>query len=162
MCILTAVSATACMFSTLDDAWRWPMLPERRITVGGVTVTCTEALRATDVLLSNGACAIRAVLQAAGSPLAACDYHAVYKPGMERARRALEATGRPGGAGRHLAKHAFAAAVRAQVQEAACQAMADAIGEFSSDERYASAIARDAQAMPHRVTARRPVLAAAA
>jgi hypothetical protein len=155
VCNLTAVSATACVFGSPEDALRWPVIYSRTVTVGGVTVTCAEAVRATEVLLSNGACAIRAVLKAAGSPLADCDYHAVYRPGLDQARRALDETGRPGGAGRHLAKHAFAAAVRRAVADQACQAIGDAMDAFASDERYAAAIARDALAIaPGRVPLR--------
>lgn len=122
----------------------------RTVEVGGVTVTCAEALAACEVLLANGACAIKAILAAARSPLAACDYHAVYKPGWEAARDRLKATGRPGGAGRHSAKHAFADAVRELVARAASQSLEDALAAFSRDERYASAIATDAAALSAR------------
>jgi hypothetical protein len=139
------------------NAAKWPHLDRRTVTIGGITVTCAEALRACDVLLSNGACAIKAVLAAAGSPLAECDYHAVYRPGWAAAKAALDRTGRPGAAGRHLAKHAFAAAVRAQVTQAACDSVRDALDAFSRDERYAALIAQDANAL----SGHRPARAAA-
>lgn len=132
-------------------------MAQRTVKVGGITVTCEQALLACDVLLVNGACAIKAVLAAAGNPLAECDYHAVYRPGWEAAKAELAQTGRPGAAGRHLAKHAFAAAVRAQVAQAACDSVRDALDAFARDERYASAIAQDANVL----IARRPVLRAA-
>jgi hypothetical protein len=109
-------------------------------------VTCAQALQACEILAESGACAIRQVLAARGHPLASCDYHAVYRPGLVRAREELAATGRPGGAGRHLAKHAFALAVRRQVADAACRELRRALGELGRDERYAAVIARDAAA----------------
>jgi hypothetical protein len=136
------LTQAACVFE--QSALRWPQLGSREITVGGVRVSCAEALRACDVLAASGACAIPSVLSAAGSPLADCDYRAVYRPGLDKARRALEATGRPGGAGRHLAKHAFALAVRREVAGAAHEALEDVLREFTRDERYAVAIASDA------------------
>jgi hypothetical protein len=123
------------------------MLGESEITVGGVRVTCAQALEACDILASSGACAIRSVLAARGNPLASCDYHAVYRPGLDAARAALERTGRPGGAGRHLAKHAFALAVRHEVAAAACRAFRKALSEVARDERYITAIARDVSAL---------------
>jgi hypothetical protein len=118
-----------------------------RVEVGGVAVTCAEALRACEVLRASGGTAIQSVLAAAGSPLASCDYHAVYRPGLAAARRALEATGRPGGAGRRLARYAFERAVRQQVASMACRALRGALAAFSSDERYAVAVAGDAVAL---------------
>lgn len=129
------------------------MLGDSVITIGGVRVTCAQALEACDILSSSGACAIRSVLAARGNPLADCDYHAVYRPGLQDARAALVATGRPGGAGRHLAKHAFTLAVLREVRAAACRAFRKALGEISQDERYATAIARDAMARGRQVAA---------
>jgi hypothetical protein len=151
VCYSPAQCATACVFRTRPSAAvRWPRLGESVIVVGGVRVTCAQALQACEILAESGTCAIRQVLAARGHPLASCDYHAVYRPGLERARAELAATGRPGGAGRHLAKHAFALAVRRQVEDAACRELRRALGELRRDERYATAIAADAAALAAR------------
>jgi hypothetical protein len=148
VCIAAAAGATSCVFdSSPHAAAAWPAVPSALVSVGGVTVTCGQALAAVAVLESSGASAIQAVLRAAGSPLAACDYHAVYRPGYERARQRLAVTGRSGARGRHVAKAAFGDAVRAAVAAAACDAFRRALGAIAADERYAMAIARDAVAV---------------
>jgi hypothetical protein len=120
------------------------------VEVGGVTVSCAEALAACDVLASARTTAIRSVLAAAGHPLAACDYHAVYRPGLELARRQLGSAARPGAAGRPAARHAFALRVRQLVAAAACRALEQALEAIATDERYATAIARDGAALAAR------------
>lgn len=150
MCSVLPVTATVPGSTDSAAAARWPHPDTRTVTVGGVTVTAAEALRACEVLLASRACAIRSVLLHAGSPLADCDYHAVYRPGMDAARAVLEETGRPGAAGRHLAKYAFAAAVHALVAQSVAGQLEAALEAFGRDERYASAIARDAFALASR------------
>lgn len=150
MCYTSAVPATTpCLFDSSDEP-RWPGVERRRITIGGVTVTCEQAIEACKILASNGACAIKAILAAAGNPLSECDYHAVYKPHLDLARQRLNPTGKPGGAGRHAAKLAFRVAVYREVAVAAHDAMEDALAAFTRDERYASAIAQDAHALAAR------------
>jgi hypothetical protein len=122
------------------------------VVLGGVPVTCDEALRALAVLGSNRATAIRAVLAAAGSPLKDCDYWAVARPHLDCARAALPAPDETGPSGRrvhrHLAKDAFARAVRSAVARASAAAAADAVAAaleaMREDERYAAAMASDA------------------
>jgi len=144
VCAESAQCATCVFRFRPETVQKWPLLGESVIALGGVRVTCAQALEAVEILSSSGTCAIRSVLAARGNPLAHCDYHAVYRPGLEAARAQLQPTGRPGGAGRHLAKHAFALAVRREVAAAACRELRRALREISSDERYATAIARDA------------------
>jgi hypothetical protein len=134
----------SCLFADGAVVARWPLLGRVTVRVGGTDVSCRDALAACGWLEASGASAIASVLAARGSPLAGCDYHSVYRPGLPAARDALAA--RPGGVGprgRHLAKHAFCAAVRAQVALAACTALRAALREVATDERYAAAIARD-------------------
>lgn len=118
----------------------------RTVTIGGVSVTCAQAEAAAAALEASRASAIRSVLAAAGSPLAGCDYHAVYQPGMGDARRELEATGGIGPRGRHLAKFAFARAVRTEIDAAFREEFSAAMAAFGTDERYAAAMAGDAAA----------------
>jgi hypothetical protein len=150
VCNLHGAGASSCLFPDHRSALSWPLAAALTISVGGVTVTCEDAERACELLESSGTCAIRQVLAARKNPLASCDYHAVYAPGVESARAVLAATGRPGGAGRHLAKHAFCAAVRGEVTRAACRALHGALAAIAGDERYAVAIARDAVALAAR------------
>lgn len=119
-------------------------------SVGGVTITGKEAFEAIGILEKSGTSAIRAPLAARGSPLARCDYHAVYAPGMDRARAELAPTGRAGTRGRHLAKQAFCEAVMEEMRKAACAALRGALAAISGDERYATAVARDASALAAR------------
>lgn len=156
MCSVPAGNATACVFAAnFQAAARWPLVAASPVEIGGVTVSCADALRACEILRASRASAIRAVLAAAGSPLRDCDYRAVYRPGLPAARAALAATGGIGPAGRHLAKHAFELAVRSAVAAAACAALEEILQSFRADERYASAIAQDAVALQSRRGIRR-------
>jgi hypothetical protein len=121
----------------------WPSLAARLVTVGGARVTFAEALRAAEILRDSRTSAIAPVLRAAGSPLAACDYVAAAAPYLAAARAAPK-TGRAGAAGRHVTKNAFLEAVALALTAARAQELEDALGAFSSDERYAVAIARAA------------------
>jgi hypothetical protein len=121
----------------------WPGLPARRTEVGGVTVTCADIVRASEILILSRTSAIAPVLRAAGSPLAACDYFAAAAPYIEQARRAPK-TGRAGAAGRHVTKNAFLDALRAALVSARTAETAEAMAAFAADERYATAMARDA------------------
>ncbi len=122
------------------------------MVLGGVPVTCDEALEALAVLGSNKATAIRAVLAAAGSPLKDCDYWAVARPHLDCARAALPPAEGHSVSGRrvhrHLAKDAFARSVRAAVTAASAEAAAAgvraAVAAMREDERYAAAMAADA------------------
>lgn len=117
---------------------------EVRVRIGGVSVSCSDALAACEILEASGASAIRSVLAARRSPLAACDYHAVYQPGLARARGELaEKKGCIGPRGRHLAKHVFCQVVRESVRQAACTALRRALSEVATDDRYVTQIARD-------------------
>lgn len=147
MCSIAPSCATACLFSLPGITSRWPLLDQLTVRVGGTDVSAADALAACAALESSGASAIRSVLQARGNPLAACDYHAVYQPGMDAARAALaEKKGCIGPRGRHLAKHVFCQVVREHVRQAACQALRRALHEVSTDDRYVTAIARDGHA----------------
>lgn len=121
----------------------WPGLLSRWVTVGGVTVTCADAIRAGEILSRSRTSAIAPVLRAAGSPLASCDYFAAAAPYTGQARRAPK-TGRAGAAGRHVAKNAFLAALQAALASARDAETAEAMAAFAADERYATAMARDA------------------
>lgn len=121
----------------------WPSLAERTVTVGGVRVPFAEALRAAEILRASRTSAIAPVLRSAGSPLAGCDYLAAAAPYLAAAR-AVPKTGRAGAAGRHVAKDAFLQAVALALAVAREQDLADALEAFTSDERYAVAIARAA------------------
>lgn len=121
----------------------WPGLPDRRVIVGGVTVTCADVIRASEILILSRTSAIAPVLRAAGSPLASCDYFAVAAPYTGQARRAPK-TGRAGAAGRHVTKNAFLMALRDVLAAARAAETAEAMAAFAADERYAVAMARDA------------------
>lgn len=121
----------------------WPSLAARRVTVGGVPVSFAEALQAAEILRDSRTSAIQPVLRAAGNPLAACDYFAAAAPYLVAARAAPK-TGRAGAAGRHVTKNAFLEAIAMACSLAREQEVADALAAFSSDERYAVAIARAA------------------
>lgn len=157
MCSVLAGNATACIFTgDVTAALRWPLVAQSPVDIGGITVSCSTALAACEILRTSQASAIASVLRAAGSPLADCDYHAVYRPGLAAARAELApAPGMRGPRGRHLAKRAFEHAVRGKVAETACRLLEDIIQSFRADERYASAIASDAVAMLSRQGHRR-------
>lgn len=127
----------------------WPALASRPVRVGGLSVPYAEALRAAEILLASRTSAIAPVLRAAGCPLAACDYFAAAAPYLEEARRAPK-TGRAGAAGRHVTKNAFIEAVTLALALAREQELAAALAAFAADERYATAIARDATAARER------------
>jgi hypothetical protein len=137
-----------------------PAVPESLITafaaaplaavpmvVGGIACTGGITAQSLGVLRGAPGLMIRQPLMKAGSPLARCDYHSVaapYRPFFT----ALEATGRRGAAGRHIAKLAFCQALIVMlraIQEdpwAAWEAMADrAWAAFGADVGYASQIA---------------------
>lgn len=121
----------------------WPGLAARRVTVGGVTVTCADVVAAGEILVLSRTSAIAPVLRAAGSPLASCDYFAVAAPYTGQARRAPK-TGRSGAAGRHVTKNAFLAALGDVLAAARDAETAEAMAAFAADERYATAMAADA------------------
>lgn len=129
------------LYSNLGQPW--PSLAVREVTVGGVTVSFAEALRAAEILRGSRTSAIAPVLRAAGSPLAGCDYFAAAAPYLEAAR-SVPKTGRAGAAGRHVTKNAFLEAVGLALAAAREQDLTAAIEAFGSDERYAVAIARAA------------------
>lgn len=120
--------------------------------VGGLPVPYAEALRAAQILSVSRTSAIEPVLRAAGCPLSRCDYFAAAAPYMAGARRAPK-TGRAGAAGRHVTKNAFIEAVTLALALAREQEMAAALAAFAADERYATAIARDAVAARERAYA---------
>lgn len=121
----------------------WPSLAVREVTVGGLPVSFSEAMRAAEILRDSRTSAIMPVLRAAGNPLAACDYFSAAAPYLEAARAAPK-TGRAGAAGRHVTKNAFLEAIAMACALAREQEVADALAAFASDERYAVAIARAA------------------
>jgi hypothetical protein len=133
-------------------AARWPALAAHLIEVGGVAVTCGQAVMAAEILLRSRTSAIAPVLRAAGHPLAACDYFAVAAPWLARARSQPK-TGRAGAAGRHVTKWAFLAAVTALLRTAREEELAGWRAALATDERYAVAIARDAVAVRQRAHA---------
>jgi hypothetical protein len=130
------------------------------VVIGGVSVTCAQAASALDVLGRTGGAAIRQVLTAAGSPLAACDYPAAAAPLKDEPFREIPfppsaaGYGR-GAAGRPAARQAFIAAIekvlrRAETAEPARQFAAELAGArdaFSSDAGYAAAMAAAAVAV---------------
>jgi hypothetical protein len=121
----------------------WPALAAREVTVGGVRVPFAEALRAVEILQASRTSAIAPVLRSAGSPLAGCDYFGAAAPYMEAARQAPK-TGRAGAAGRHVTKNAFIEAVTLALAVAREEDLQGALEAFTSDERYAVAVARAA------------------
>jgi hypothetical protein len=117
------------------------------MVVGGISCTGEITAYSLTVLREAPGLMIRQPLLKAGSPLARCDYHSVAAP-YRAAYVTLEATGRRGAAGRHIAKLAFCQALIVMlraVQEdpwAAWEAMADrAWRAFGSDVGYASQLA---------------------
>jgi len=121
----------------------WPSLAARPVTVGGTRVPFADALRAAEILQASRTSAIAPVLRAAGSPLAGCDYFAAAAPYLAAARSAPK-TGRAGAAGRHVTKNAFIESVMTALAIAREQDLEDALAAFTSDERYAVAVARAA------------------
>jgi hypothetical protein len=108
------------------------------VIVGGVAVTIQQAEEALEVLRASSGMMVRQPLQRAGSPLAACDYHAASAPFRQRPAD-VAARGR-GAAGRHLTKPAFVLAVESLLAE-----------ERSREQRAAeleSAVARLAVPVP--------------
>jgi len=130
----------------------WPALAARQVAVGGLEVPYGEAVRAAEILLASRTSAIAPVLRAARSPLAGCDYFGAAAPYLERARQAPK-TGGIGAAGRHVTKHAFIAAVTAELERARAAELASWQGALATDERYAAAIARDAVTLRQRAHA---------
>jgi hypothetical protein len=124
------------------------------VILGGVRVTCDEALAAVAVLKASRASAIRSVLAAAGSPLKDCDYWAVAGLHIDCARAALAPGSGIGPKGRHLAKDAFARSVACAVAAASKLAAIDgcraALAAMREDERYAAAMAADAVELQRR------------
>lgn len=113
------------------------------VSVGGVTVTWSQAAAAIEVLAGSRTSAIAPVLRAAGNPLASCDYFSVAAPHLAWARSRPK-TGRAGAAGRHVTKEAFCRAVRCALDDAASARLASAMRCMRADERYAAQIAADA------------------
>lgn len=144
---------------------RWPSLPGRPVTIGGVTVIAADAAAALRVLQAAGGIMVRQALAAAGNPLASCDYHAAALPYMtEPYLAACSADGEwgRGAAGRPVTRLAFMAALRAALR-AAEQAeparafaadLAAADRAFSSDSGYAEAMAKAAVALRARAVRR--------
>ena len=132
---------------------RWPALPGRAVRIGGVAVTAGQAARDADALARAGGVAIRQVLAASGSPLAACDYRAALAPFREPAARGAAPVSRNGygrgAAGRPAARTAFIAAIRAALDAAEREepaavfagGLAAASAAFGSDAAYAAAMA---------------------
>jgi hypothetical protein len=116
----------------------WPELAEKMVSIGGVTVSYAEAVKATATLAASRTSAIAPVLKAARSPLSGCDYKQAAAPHLAAARSAPK-TGRAGAAGRHLTKNAFLVTI-ATVLEAA----------RAADERYMAEVAREAVAVRER------------
>jgi hypothetical protein len=133
-------------------ACRWPALAARQVEVGGVRVSCAQAVAAAEILIASRTSAIAPVLRAAGHPLAGCDYFAAAAPHLARAR-AQPKTGRAGAAGRHVTKHAFLAALTVALSAARERELAGWRSALATDERYAAAIARDAVAARQRAHA---------
>jgi len=121
----------------------WQHMEPVPVTVGGVTVTCAEAIEALDVLASSRTSAIAPVLRAAGSPLAECNYFGAAAPWVSWAK-SMPKTGRAGAAGRHVTKDAFCRAVTEALDEAGSARVASAMRCMRADERYAAQIAADA------------------
>jgi hypothetical protein len=140
---------------------RWPLLAGRELDIGGVRVTYAQAAAAVAALAQAGGIMVRQVLDAAGSPLAGCDYLAAGKMYRELAEAELAAEdhhrGR-GAAGLPVAKRAFMAALAHAM--AACEAaeparhfaaeLAAAREAFSADAGYAASMARAAVALKER------------
>jgi len=131
---------------------RWPALPRRAVRIGGVAVTAGQAARDADALARAGGVAIRQVLAASGSPLAACDYRAALAPFREpgTGQQAVSRNGYGrGAAGRPAARTAFIAAIRAALDAAEREepaavfaaGLAAASAAFGSDAAYAAAMA---------------------
>jgi hypothetical protein len=147
-------------FSYQEGVSRWPHLPGRPVSVGGVTVTCAQAAAALGALRASGGIMVRQVLAAAASPLAACDYHAAalpFIPAVRAEEQAPACSGR-GAAGRPVTKTAFmravsaalAAAGRAEPARHFAGDLEQAMAAFSSDSGYAAAMARAAVAVAGR------------
>lgn len=130
----------------------WPHLAACPVRIGGTACTFAEAVRAAEILAVSRTSAIAPVLGAAGSPLAGCDYFAAAGPYLDRAR-AVPKTGRRGAAGRHVTKHAFLAAICAELEEARAAELSSWATALATDERYAAAIARDAVVLRQRAHA---------
>lgn len=136
-------------------AARWPALPARLVSAGGVTVTAGQAAAALGLLAASGGVMVRQVLAAAGNPLAGCDYHAAGGPYR---RSVLLPPGGRGAAGRPAAKAAFMAALAAVLEQAAAAEparhfaadLAGARAAFVTDSGYAAAMAKAAVAVMER------------
>jgi hypothetical protein len=137
----------------------WPGLDRRLVRIGGVSVTCADAVTAAEILQASRTSAIAPVLRAAGSLLAPCDYFAAAAPYLAAARSEPK-TGRAGAAGRHVTKNAFLAAVTAAVLDAREAELSAVLSEFATDERYVTAMAREAVVIRERahVTGMRTVV----
>lgn len=145
-------------FSYAAGASRYPRLPARTVIVGGQPVTCAQAADALAALEAASGTMVRQVLTAAGSPLAACDYHAAAGPYLARCLAAAACGHGRGAAGRPVTKMAFMAALRdaldgALAAEPARHFAADlarARAAFSADSGYAAAMAKAAVAVAAR------------
>lgn len=123
-----------------------PDLARRLVVVGGVAVAYAEAEAAVEILRESRTSAIAPVLNAAGSPLAMCQYKLAASPYIEKARQAPK-TGKSGAAGRHVTKDAFLEAIRHKLEDAERAQVLEAFEAFGSDERYATAMAQDAMVL---------------
>lgn len=140
----------AVLYNMLAAAW--PGLGAREIKLGGVVTSFAEAARTAAVLASSRTSAIAPVLRASRSGLDGCDFFGAADPYLAAAR-ALPLTGRSGAAGRHVTKIAFLAAVEAELDAAAREELGAALAALAGDERYATAMARDAVTLRERAHA---------
>jgi hypothetical protein len=131
---------------------RWPHLAASPVSIGGITVTCAQAVFAAGVLAGSRTSAIAPVLKGAASPLAACDYFAAAAPYLAAARSAPR-TGRSGAAGRHVTKNAFTAAIADALESVIRAELLGGVRALGTDERYAVAIATEAVAVRERAHA---------
>jgi hypothetical protein len=133
----------------------YPALPGRVIEAGGARCTYAEAGAAVAVLERSAGLMVRQPLAAAGSVLAACDYHAAAAPWKDPS--ALPRGGR-GAAGRHVTKTAFIAALRHAMEAAASAEPARHFGPeisaarsaFGADPAFGAAMASAAVAIARR------------
>lgn len=131
---------------------RWPYLATSPVVIGGITVTCAQAVLAAQVLAESRTSAIAPVLKGALSPLAVCDYFAAAAPHLAAARSAPR-TGRSGAAGRHVTKNAFLAAIADALEGVVRAELMGGVRALGTDERYAAAIAAEAVAVRERAHA---------
>jgi len=130
----------------------WPGLGARPVKLGGALVPFAEAARTAAVLSASRTSAIAPVLRSQRSGLDGCDFFSAADPYLAAAR-ALPLTGRSGAAGRHVTKIAFLAAIEAELDAAVREELGYALAALAGDERYATAIAREAVVLRERAHA---------